>query len=473
MSVSLARLTSAKIWLALVALAQLPTLGSEPAESRTYDLRPAQAASWHQQAKVVVEVEGNLKLNPDGSAVQHMPLKVEAELNYVERTLEAGAGLVQVRTVRSYSGATAKIRLRETELNNTLRDERLLVVSQSDAKQATAFSPLGPLTRDELDLLDVPASGLSLGALLPQQAVAVNASWPIPDWAVARLFGLEAVSQHDATGKLVDVKDNVATIELAGKVAGAVGGVSSDIELAGKLNFDFPRRAVTWLALGYKENRAIGHAQPGYNVAAKVRMIVAPIGAAAVVSDQALARLPLEATPATTLVEFTAESAGFRLAHDRRWNVMTDRRDGTILRLVDRGDLIAQCNISPLPTLPAGQQLSLAAFEGDVKGTLGKSFGQIVEAAQEEADGLRILRVIVSGATSDLPIQWSYCHVSDSAGNRLALVFTIEGSLVERYAQIDRELVGGLRMVAKRPTPAAAGPEVEAAEKVEPAASRK
>jgi hypothetical protein len=437
-------------------------------------LRSAQAPGWHQQAKVVIEVEGDLKLNPDGAKVTHLPVKVNAELQYVERTLEAGKGLASVRVARSYALASAKMKLRDSELTNDLRDDRRLIVSDSGEKQAITFSPLGPLTRDELDLLDVAGSGLALGALLPAQPVAVDKSWPIPDWVIARLMNLEAINQHDVKGQLTDVKDGVATIDLAGKVAGAVGGVSSEIELKGKLNFDMKQRAVTWLALAYTENRAIGHAQPGFNVAATVRMIAAPIGPAASVSDETLASLPLKATGGATLVDFTAESAGYRLAHDRRWNVMADRHDLTILRLIDRGDLIAQCNISRLPGLPAGQQLSLEAFQEDVKRTLGKNFGQITEASQEAADGLRILRVVVAGTTADLPIQWTYHHVSDQAGNRLALVFTIEGNLAERYAQIDRELIAALRFMDKKPTPADTKvPELKSAGKPEDATLKK
>ena len=449
-------------FIALVLLAVF----SATAPAQTHLLRPAQTAGWHQQAKVVVEVEGELKLNPDGSEVKRLPLKVEAELQYVERTLEADKSLTTVRVARSYAKAAATLRLRDTELANELRDDRRLIVSESGQKQSQTFSPLGPLTRDELDLLDVPGSGLALGSLLSPKAVAIDETWEIPDWAVARLFNLEAINQHDVAAKLTEVKEGIATIEFAGKVAGAIGGVSSEIELKGNLNYDLKQRAATWLALGYTENRAIGHAQPGFNVAAKVRMIAAPIRPAGSVNDQALARLTLTASAATTLVDFTAESAGYRLVHDRRWSVMADRHDVTIMRLIDRGDLVAQCNISRLPGLPAGQQLALEAFQEDVKRTLGKNFGQITAASQEAADGLRILRVVVAGTTADLPIQWTYYHVSDDAGNRLAFVFTIEGSLVERYAQIDRELVAALRFIDKKPTPAdPAGPELESAAK--------
>ena len=429
----------------------------------TYHLQTAQATGWHQQVKVVVETEGELKLNPNGSEVKRLPVKVEANLAYVERTLGIGKSL---KTVRSYAQAQAGIRLGDSELATTLRDERRLIVSQSDEKQALTFSPLGPLTREELEMLDVPGSGLTLAALLPLRVVKIEQSWQIPDWAVARLMGLDIVNQHDVTGKLTDVKDNIATIALQGKLAGAIGGVTSEIELAGKLNFDLKQRAITWLALGFKENRAIGHAQPGFEVAGKVRMIAAPIRAAETVGNAALANLPTTASRETTLIDFAADSAGYAMAHDRRWNVMVDRHDATILRLVDRGDLVAQCNISRLPALAQGEQLTLEAFQEDVRKTLGKNFGEIVEAAQETGGNeIRILRVIVSGTTADLPIQWSYYHLSDPTGNRASFVFTIEGSLVERFAQVDRELVSAFRFQkGKQPTPAeSTRPELKSA----------
>lgn len=450
-------------WMLATFTAALIAAGPLALAGETYQLQSAQATGWHQQVKVVVETEGELKLNPDGSEVKRLPVKVEANLAYVERTLGMGKSL---KTVRSYAQAQAGIRLGDSELATTLRDERRLIVSQSDEKQALTFSPLGPLTREELELLDVPGSGLTLAALLPLRVVKIDQSWQIPDWAVARLMGLDIVNQHEVTGKLTDVKDNIAIIALQGKLAGAIGGVTSEIELAGKLNFDLKQRTITWLAFGFKENRAIGHAQPGFEVAGKVRMVAAPIRAAETVGNAALANLPTTASRETTLIDFAADSAGYAMAHDRRWNVMVDRHDATILRLVDRGDLVAQCNISRLPALAKGGQLTLEAFQDDVKKTLGKNFGQIVEAAQETGDnGIRLLRVIVSGSTAELPIQWSYYHLSDATGNRTSFVFTIEGSLVERFAQIDRELVSAFRFQAgKQPTPAAPnGPELKSA----------
>jgi hypothetical protein len=135
---------------------------------------------------------------------------------------------------------------------------------------------------------------------------------------------------------------------------------------------------------------------------------------------------------------------------------MVERHDATILRLVDRGDLIAQCNISPLPAFTKGEVLTLEGFQNDVKQALGKNFGEVVEAAQEAGEGgIVVQRITVSGAVGELPIQWTYYHLFDDKGHRASLVFTIEGKLVERFARIDRELVSGFHFLAdQQPTPA-------------------
>jgi hypothetical protein len=410
--------------------------------------------------KVVVDVEGKLKLNSDGKDVQHLPLKVAAELNYAERVIGQSRQWTEVRLLRAYESAEAKIKLRDTEWTSTLRESRRLIALESSAKSAVHFSPTGPLTRDELDLVETAASGLALEALLPPRVLKVGGSWPLADPIVARLVGLEAINQQTLTATLDSAKDNVAVVSLAGKVAGAVGGVSSDIELKGKLNFDLKQREVTWLTLAIQENRAIGHAQPGFETLTTLKLAAAPTRPIAELSDKAIAGMPLAPGPGQTLLELTNESARYQVFHDRRWQAMMERADATILRMVDRGDLVAQCNLSPRPPLGKGEQLTLEGFQDDVKRVLGKNLEQVVAAGEDVENGIRVLRVVVAGKAGELPIQWTYYHLSDDQGRRAALVFTIESSLLERYPNIDREFIQGFRFLAdKQPTPALSAPQ--------------
>ena len=134
-----------------------------------------------------------------------------------------------------------------------------------------------------------------------------------------------------------------------------------------------------------------------------LRMVVAPTQPSAALSDKSLAGLPLDATASQTLIELKSDSAAYELIHDRRWSVMLERPDLTVLRFVDHGDLIAQCNIASPPALPKGEQLSMAGFQEDVKRVLGKNFEEMVEATEEVGDNaLRVLRVVVAGKIGEL-----------------------------------------------------------------------
>ena len=442
--------------LQFAAIALLASTAS--AATDLVDLRPPTQAGGYRVVKAIVDVEGKLKLNPDGKEVQHLPLKVSGELNYSERVLAQSKQWSEVRLARSYQSAAAKLKLHDTEMANSLRPERRLIVVESGSKAAAQlFSPAGPLTREELDLVETTAGGLAPEALLPPRIIKLGGNWNLPDSTVARLLGLETVNKQDVVLTLDAAKNNVAEISLAGKIAGAIGGVSSDIELKGKLNFDLKQRAVTWLTLACRENREIGHAQPGFEVLTTLRMAAAPSRPLPELSDKALAGLPLAAGPETTLLELTSESAGYQVRHDRRWQVMVERHDATILRLIDGGDLISQCNLSPRPALGKGEQLTLEGFQDDVKRVLGQNFEQIVSGGEEAARGIRILRVVVAGKAGELPIQWTYYHLSDDHGHRAALVFTIESNLLEKYPQLDRQFLAGFRFLAdKQPTPAPA-----------------
>jgi hypothetical protein len=178
--------------------------------------------------------------------------------------------------------------------------------------------------------------------------------------------------------------------------------------------------------------------------------------AVAELSDNALAGLTLKAESGQTSIELSSEAGGFELTHDRRWRVMVERSDITVLRFVDRGELVAQCNIAPRPALATGNQPTMEVFQAEVQSALGADLEAIKEASQEtSASGLFVLRVVASGKAGELPIQWTYYDLSDTAGRRAALVITMESSLLERYSTIDRELVENFRLRSARgPTPA-------------------
>ena len=156
-----------------------------------------------------------------------------------------------------------------------------------------------------------------------------------------------------------------------------------------------------------------------------------------------------ESTAGLTNLEFDSAPGSFHFEYDRRWFVTSEEKNIAILRLVDRGELVAQCNISPIADVQ--KQLTLAAYQQEIQETLGDRFGQFLEATEEPNDlGYNVFRAVATGKVSDLEILWVYYLITSPDGQRVSLAFTLENRLAERFAAADRELVGTVRF-AKPP----------------------
>ena len=114
-----------------------------------------------------------------------------------------------------------------------------------------------------------------------------------------------------------------------------------------------------------------------------------------------------------------------------------------MLRYVDRGDLLAQCNIVDLPARPADNPLKLEQFKTEVAKIIeAEESAKVVDAEELKTNtGLSALRVVVQGVEEKVPVQWIYYHVAAADGRRLTYVFTLEQEIAERFAPADKRLV--------------------------------
>jgi hypothetical protein len=385
-------------------------------------------------------------------------MSVIANLKYDERTLALDAAGKPSRSIRYYDDTRAVIKVDQGGQKPTLDPaRRLIAVDKTDKSPPLLYCPTAPLLREELDLIDVPGNSLLADELLPREAIAFGESWKLTDATVVGLLGLDAVSWTDVTCVLGETKDGIAEVAAAGSVNGAVGGVATEIELKIKYRFDVVHERVIFLAMLIKEKRAVGHVGPGLDTVAKVLVKMVPLASSEHLTPEALSSVPAAASPELSRLSYTAVSGQFQFRHDRRWFLTSDDAKLTILRLLDRGELVAQCNVS---LLHGGKKspLTLAEFQRDVQNSLGTNFGQFTNASQSTSPaGYSVLRVVARGVVAQLPVEWIYYLVEDAQGQRVTLAFTYEQGLTERFAQADRELVSHLRM-AKAAAPTAARP---------------
>ena len=444
------------LWIAALWLAG-PAASTLRADDQTYDLSVIPSTSTARLVKAIIEVNGELKLNADGSKVSELPLRVRGELEYSEKTIEQTK--IHRKDARLYQAARATIQVGDARMESSLHESRRLVLTRASSSQQTLFSPQELLTGDELDLIDIQGSTTLSHLLTPSHPLAMGAVWEHEASFLSAFLGLDAIAEAEVKSTLRKVEGEIAIIDMAGTVSGAVDGVSSDIVIKAKYNVNLKNHTLPWLALSIREDRAIGHATPGFDVVARLRIATTDQPTPPALSNNALAGLTLDVNAGSTLLSLPSSAGGFQLLHARAWKVMVERAEVTILRLVEQGELIAQCNVSSLPD-SAGDRLPLEAFRADIEKALGKNFGQFVEASQTtNGRGLRVLRAVVSGVASELPIRWIYYHISNAKGRQAAFVFTMDGKAVEKFAGADDSLVNSFEFVGRSraaadPTPA-------------------
>ena len=153
--------------------------------------------------------------------------------------------------------------------------------------------------------------------------------------------------------------------------------------------------------------------------------------------------------PESTTLQFVAANHGFSFLHDRRWHVMVDERESLAMRMIDRGDLVAQCNVALLPKGEPGKHPTLAKFQADIEQSLDKNFKQFAEASETTNTlGYTVYRVVATGAVSELPIEWIYYRVADRDGHQVVFAFTLESELKPQLADSDQAIVDTLEFDA-------------------------
>jgi hypothetical protein len=407
------------------------------------------------RVELAMQVGGDVKMVGDKGEAHTLPMSVLANLRYDEAVLALNKSGRPVRSVRHYDDTRAVIKIdKGGEKPSVDPARRLIIAERAEGAPCKLYCPRARLKREELDLVDLPGGTLVLDDLLAGKEVALGESWKLADETLAALLCLDAVGWSDVECMLAEVKDQVADVAAGGNVSGAIGGISTDIELKIKYKFDLAARRMTNFAMLIKEKRAVGHIGPGLDTVAKVLVKITPISASPTLSADVIRAVPRASTPELLALDYTPGSGLFRFDYDRRWYVTGDEPKLAVLRLVDRGELVAQCNVSALPEVK--KPVTLAEFQHDIEQALGKNFGQFTSAGQTtSATGYAVYRVGVQGTVGQLPIEWIYYLVQDQKGHRVSLAFTFQESLRERFAAADRGMIDALRLT-EPPAPTAA-----------------
>ncbi len=433
----------------LVCILLCPNAQAQEGKGRLLQ-QPIDLELLETRAKIELELDGSLVMEdrrekkPD--TTKKVPVKAKVTQDYFEAV--AFQDNTQKAAARKYRIAKIDNWVAGKQITHSLNSERTMTRIVQRAGSWDQYCPTQPMDRHEVELLRSPINTMMLERILPTKPARSNATWTLTEEDIRCLLNLEAVHKSTVTAKVAGVENGTVTIELSGILQGSADSVPTEIELRGSAHAKPSSKGVliTWLGVSIKERREISQRCPGFELTARVQIIRQEQPGQLEVPREQLLELAAKDDPTRWLTKLESIPGKFETFADRNWITYIDGSEDSILRLIENNQSIAQCNIAQLTKLDAGKQLTVEGLEADIRKALGKQFVELVESSEKlTTNGLRLVRIEVSGMEEEVPVRWIYAHVSDDSGRRLALVFTLAAQYSDQFAGNDVQMLDNLQ----------------------------
>jgi hypothetical protein len=437
-------------WRSAVSLVLL-LLAATQAGAQTYALAEPLQVGSHFRLQLNMSLSGELKIHQEGKLIS-LKESATATHDYVERILAADAHGLAVKTARFYKTAKVEIVIDDHKEARTLRPERSLMIAQRAKDQTLVYSPKGPLAREELELTE-HFETLAPTGLLPAKEVAVGDSWKVANLPVQLLCHFEGLTAQDLSCKLESVKDQVARVALSGTASGIDRGATVKLTIRGHYLFDLKARRLTALEWKQTDERDQGPVSPAAAVTITTTVTRTPIETAEEVNDVALVIVPEGDVPPDALTQLVYQDSKkrFDIAHTRDWQLVGQSEEHLVLRLMDRGDFVAQATVTPWKKMPAGKHQTGAEFAAVIAKTPGWEQEKVLESKEISAPkGLWIYRVAAEGQLDGLKALQYFYLIAGPEGDQLLVAFTMTPAQAQKLDTRDVTLIRGITLPTAR-----------------------
>jgi hypothetical protein len=400
------------------------------------------------RSSIELKAEGSFKPStlPGSPEAKPLALKVETRLVFVDRVASIDARTQARKSVRQVEQAASTINGEVRPSSSTLRPEVSLLVAEKLEGSVKVASPGGPLTRSELEIVQEPGDPLALASLLTTKPVAVGDHWIVGELAAKNLSGYDALASNALEATLEAIDGASARIRLLGTIRGATLGGEGSMACDGSFTFDRNLRRVEKLVLRRAETRRPGAVEDGLDVKSVLTVTRSAIEPTAPLNDDAFVARAIEPSTGLDLLILQAPEGKATLRHDRDWHVYWDDSRQTILKRLDRGEMVAQLNLAVGPNAGKGRHQDLDQFRNDIKKVLGDRFVKFVGQGEVEGAPLGGFRykVTVQGKQGDAGVLWHYYLLAGPEGDQLIATFTLGLAQQTQFGDQDLRLIGSL-----------------------------
>jgi hypothetical protein len=146
-----------------------------------------------------------------------------------------------------------------------------------------------------------------------------------------------------------------------------------------------------------------------------------------------------------TQLEYRDPKAGYSMVYARDWQTVSKSDEHLVLRLMERGDFLAQLTITPWTRAEKGKHLTSDEFRQAMSQTPGWEPEQELQAGEVPSEGGRwIYRISALGQLDGAKVMQNFYLVAGPGGEQVVLVFTLAPKQADRIATRDLALVGSV-----------------------------
>lgn len=390
-----------------------------------------------------LELKGKAKVRQEGKELV-FPQTAVATHSFDERILDAKDGLA-VKTARYYRKAEATITFDADVSKRALKPD--LLVAHRHKDQTVVYHPGKPLTQEEMELME-HFDTLHLAGLLPGKAVAVGDAWKVPSQVAQALCDFDGLVDHDLTGKLTAVKDGVAQLSIVGKARGIDMGTEVNLLVQATGEFDLKQKRLTRLTWKQSDQREQGPVSPAMTADVSIELTRTPVEEPKELNNFALVRIPGGLPPEElTVIHHKDAKSRFSFKYARDWHLVGQQDNQLVLRLLDRGDFVAQATLTPWKKVAADDLPTLAQFEQLMAQSPGWEEEKHIEKTEKvDVPGLRVFRVSAEGKLDGIKAVQFFYLLASNKGEQMIVTFTMTPGHVSKLDARDLTLLRSIRL---------------------------
>jgi hypothetical protein len=386
---------------------------------------------------------GSLKVTRDG---KQMPVKVSAknEHQYLERTLAVDKGLVR-KSARYYTTAASRATVGDSKNERFLSANRKLIVAQRTGDSLLCYSPAGPLTQQEVEVASEHFDTLHLAGILPAKEVKLGDSWKLDSEVAQTLCLFDGLISHELMAKLKQADSGTAIVTIDGTAKGIENGAMANLTIAAAVRFDREKNRIVSVEWKQRDVRDQGPTSPAAEVESTTLVTRTPLEREPdELNAAALAVVPTSNDPPATMQHLIHRDprSRFQLIYGRDWHVVGQSDYHLILRLLDRGDFVAQATLTSWKNAGAGMHMTPADFEKLVSEGTGWKMEQVLERVEVPTDADRwICRITARGELDGTKVIQNFYVVAAATGDQMIVTFTMKPTAAERLGTRDLAIV--------------------------------